>query len=267
MISSSNSIDYSGERMIPGYADAQTYWEHIYRYRFVLPRIKNKRVLDIACGVGYGSAAMLHAGASSVIGIDISPTACQHAKSIYGVDARIGDALEISLPPHSIDTIVSFETIEHLKDPEQFIQECKRVLKPNGILIISTPNINNYRNECKKNIFHINELSKDEFFSLIKNYFAHVKKYSQQPRKISWVSIRPLSSSNSPWLRLRGMYRLRKNLIRFTCPQVQEKQYGGDAVNQILQRDPFISCLVNPFLVGKELRDESPVYLIAVANN
>src|SRR5207249_9324746 len=102
--------------------------------------VPEKRVLDIACGEGYGSAALARAGAASVVGVDISAEACEHARRKYGVDARVGRADRIPLPAGSIDVIVSFETIEHVERPESFLNECVRVLAPGGALILSTPN-------------------------------------------------------------------------------------------------------------------------------
>jgi len=262
------NIEFTGERMIPGQVDHSTFWEHVYRYRFVLPYIKKKRVLDIACGEGYGSAAMLKAGARSVVGIDISHDACLSAKTKYGLDARVGNALEIPLPQHSVDVLISFETIEHLSDPEKFLKECRRVLVPKGKLIISTPNKLVYRKGLEPNDFHLSELSPDEFFTLIQKYFSHVEKYSQLPSVVPWMSIRPLSSNKSPWLKMRGMYRLRKSIIKNTCPQtIKGGYFNQDAVNQILKKDKLLSFLVNPYRVSKELWNESPVYIIALANN
>ena len=98
------------------------------RYRFAKDFVRGKRVLDIACGEGYGAAALAKAGASSVVGVDVSADVCDHALRKYGLDARPGDAQAIPLPDRSIDLVVSFETIEHVDDPNVFVRECARVL-------------------------------------------------------------------------------------------------------------------------------------------
>src|SRR6266536_6693906 len=134
------ALDDTGERMLPEKAAATTFWEHIYRYRFATRFVRGKRVLDIACGEGYGTAALSRAGAASVIGVDISEETCEHARRKYGVDARQGSADQIPLPAQSIDVVVSFETIEHVERPEAFLDECLRVLAPGGMLVLSTPN-------------------------------------------------------------------------------------------------------------------------------
>src|SRR6266576_1247061 len=80
------SLAYTGERMIPEKAESATFWEHIYRYRFATRYVRNKRVLDIACGEGYGSFGLLRAGSASVVGVDISEEACANARQKYGID-------------------------------------------------------------------------------------------------------------------------------------------------------------------------------------
>src|SRR5215831_8579299 len=122
------TLEFTGERMVPEQTPPAVFWEHIYRYRFASEFVKGKRVLDIACGEGYGAAALLKAGAASVVGVDICPETCEHARRKYGIDARVGHVHSIPLPSHVIDVIVSFETLEHVDLPGRFLDECCRVL-------------------------------------------------------------------------------------------------------------------------------------------
>ena len=96
----------AGERMVPEVADQSTFWEHVYRYAFASRFVAGKRVLDIACGEGYGAAALQKAGAASVVGVDASDLACSHARSKYGLDARAGSAEQIPLPDNSVDVVI-----------------------------------------------------------------------------------------------------------------------------------------------------------------
>src|SRR5690349_799341 len=130
-------LEPTAERMVPENSDLFTFWEHVYRYAFASRFVSGKRVLDIACGEGYGAAALQKAGAAQVIGVDISEAVCLHARNKYGIDARPGTAEQIPLLDRSIDVIVSFETIEHVPDPHRFLDECVRILVPGGRLIIS----------------------------------------------------------------------------------------------------------------------------------
>src|SRR5690242_18456144 len=107
----------AGERMVPEVADQSTFWEHVYRYAFACHFVAGKRVLDVACGEGYGAAALQRVGAASVVGVDVSELACSHVRSKYGLDARAGGAEQIPLADNSVDVVVSFETIEHVRNP------------------------------------------------------------------------------------------------------------------------------------------------------
>ena len=122
----------TNERMVPESSDRSTFWEHVYRYNFASSFVKGKRVLDIACGEGYGAAALQRAGATHVIGVDVSEDVCVHAHRKYGLDARLGSAEQIPLTDKSVEVIVSFETIEHVADPYRFLDECARVWAPGG---------------------------------------------------------------------------------------------------------------------------------------
>src|ERR1700757_801313 len=155
--------DNNGERMIPETYGGATFWEHVYRYAFASRFAKGKRILDIACGEGYGAAALQEAGATHVIGVDISESVCQHAHKKYGLDARPGTGEQIPLQDKSVDVIVSFETIEHVRDAIRFMDECFRVLAPGGTLIISTPNKGVYSWGGAPNPHHCSEMTEDEF--------------------------------------------------------------------------------------------------------
>jgi 2-polyprenyl-3-methyl-5-hydroxy-6-metoxy-1,4-benzoquinol methylase len=84
--------DNAGERMVPEVSGGMTFWEHVHRYAFACRFVAGKRVLDIASGEGYGAAALQKAGAAHVIGVDVSESACFHARTKYGIDARPGSA-------------------------------------------------------------------------------------------------------------------------------------------------------------------------------
>src|SRR5258707_11589234 len=103
-----HELDATRERMVPESSDTPTFWEHVYRYAFASRFVEGRRVLDIACGEGYGAAALEKAGAAHVIGVDISESVCLHARKKYGLDARPGTGEQIPLPDNSVDAVVSF---------------------------------------------------------------------------------------------------------------------------------------------------------------
>jgi SAM-dependent methyltransferase len=176
---SENELAYTGERMVPGAADAVTFWEHVQRYRFAAARVKGMDVVDIACGEGYGSAALIKAGAASLVGIDISAEAVEHARRRHGIDARVGSATTIPLPDASCDVVVSFETVEHVHEPAAFINQCSRILRPGGSLIISTPNPDVYKNVIEHNPFHVTEMPVEQFRQVVEARFNIERLYGQ----------------------------------------------------------------------------------------
>jgi SAM-dependent methyltransferase len=168
-------MKFTGERFIPG-LPGQIQPEHLNRYYFVINQIDltGLVVLDLASGEGYGSD-LLAKYSKHVYGVDISLEAIAHSKSRYNkenLDFLIGDAIKIPLPGHSIDIVVSFETIEHHDKHNEMFSEIKRVLKPNGVLVMSSPDkyfysdLPDYNNE-----FHIKELYYEDFKKLINGYF------------------------------------------------------------------------------------------------
>jgi len=162
-------LDPTDERMVPESAGMGTFWEHVYRYAFACRFVGGKRVLDIACGEGYGSAALQKTGAANVIGVDVSESTCVHVRNKYGLDAKPGTAEQIPLPDNSIDVVVSFETIEHVPDPGRFLDECVRVLAPGGMLVISTPNKEVYSGRLgTRNRYHCSEMTEEEFASALR---------------------------------------------------------------------------------------------------
>jgi SAM-dependent methyltransferase len=177
-------MNFTGERFIPELS-GQIELEHLNRYYFVIKQIDltNKVVLDLASGEGYGSD-LLAKYSKQVIGVDISNEAIEHAKLRYikdNLNFTVGDVTQIPIASHSIDIAVCFETIEHHDRHVEMINEIVRVLKPDGILVISSPDkyyysdLPNYKNE-----FHVKELYYEEFKNLISENFRFVKFFCQR---------------------------------------------------------------------------------------
>lgn len=171
-------IEYTGERVIPDLmkVDNSLLLEHIARYQFS-SYFLNGRVLDIACGSGYGSHMLAKIGKrrmEQLVSIDCDPNTVAYARKRYNhplVEYRCEDAVDPLLPHRlgTFDVIVSFETIEHIEEEEQFLSNVYQMLKPGGTLVLSTP-FGKGRGKPCGSPFHIHQLTVDEFKQLFTNY-------------------------------------------------------------------------------------------------
>lgn len=167
---------FTGERAMPlaGGMPKGVMQEHWERYRFALDHVEGKRVLDVACGAGYGSA-LLAEKALSVIGVDVSSEAVLYSKAHYkreNLEFRCGDACKLDLPEGSFDVVTSFETIEHLTDDAAFLQGLVRALADDGMFIISTPLGGSPKQNPNK--FHVGFYQRGGFGALLGQYFQNV---------------------------------------------------------------------------------------------
>jgi GT2 family glycosyltransferase/SAM-dependent methyltransferase len=166
-------LEFTGER-VTSLTQGEILHEHLHRYFFALQFCAGKRVLDIASGEGYGSA-LLASVANSVVGVDVAAEAIQHAAENYAADNLsflCGDTRRIPLSAGSVEVVVSFETIEHLGEQEEFIREIKRVLRPGGLLILSTPD-REFFASSPPNPFHVKELSRADFQAFLGEHFKN----------------------------------------------------------------------------------------------
>ena len=177
-----SQLSWTGER-ISSALTGEIQLEHIHRYLLAREYAEDKEVLDIACGEGFGSA-ILAKSARSVVGVDIAMEAVQHAAIRYQLDNvrfRQGSCAAIPLDNDSVDLVVSFETIEHHDEHLAMMAEIKRVLRPPGVLIISSPDKKEYSVTPKYvNPFHVRELSREEFEDLIQAHFKYLALLSQR---------------------------------------------------------------------------------------
>jgi len=178
----SENLDFTGERFTPECVREIRY-EHFHRYALAADWLDGLKVLDAACGEGYGSQ-LLAAKARKVTGIDISAAAVAHATSRYNLsnlEFLVADCCATPFEDNSFDCIVSFETLEHLENQEQLLAEFRRLLRPGGFLIISSPDKAIYSDRMGyENPYHVRELYKDEFENLLANEFPAVQMLGQK---------------------------------------------------------------------------------------
>ncbi len=169
----SKAMEFTGERFTPECV-REIWYEHFHRYVLAGELVTGKSVLDAACGEGYGSAHLARS-ANSVVGVDISKEAVDHATERYSadnLDFQLADVCKLPFEHNQFDCIVSFETLEHLEDQSGLLKEFRRVLAPDGFLLISSPDKAEYSDRRHyENEFHVRELYRDELEALIQEQF------------------------------------------------------------------------------------------------
>jgi SAM-dependent methyltransferase len=246
------ALEFTGERIVPGKTDAALFREHEERYVFAGQYVGGKDVLDVACGTGLGTQYLLEAGAAVCWGIDIDADVITFASASYkGCNFVRGDATDINLPDSSMDVIVSFETIEHVGDQEKFLTECRRVLRPNGRIICSTPNRTMYGLRGT-NPFHIHELTPEEFAKLMGGYFGELSLFSQDERNYVIYFLRLFAARVLERLKIKNFV---KNVLFGESIAGAGKQRFSDASGKSLQ-------LFKPYRKSLFVQ---PIYLVAVA--
>ncbi|NBB93012.1 MAG: methyltransferase domain-containing protein [Gammaproteobacteria bacterium] len=175
-------LEFTGERFTPECVREMAY-EHWHRYAWAAELVGGRDVLDAACGEGYGSN-LLAVRASSVTGLDLSEVAVAHARERYSrenLSFDRGDVTDLPYEADRFDVVVSFETLEHLEAHETLLAEFRRVLRPGGFLVLSSPDRKTYSDETGyDNPYHVRELYRDEFESLVSATFPAVRLYGQK---------------------------------------------------------------------------------------
>ena len=166
-------MKFTGERLING-MEGQIKLEHLHRYALALPFVKEKVVLDIACGDGYGTS-LLAKSALKIEGVDIDYETIKYASKKYKdqkLKFTVGDILNIPFEKNYFDIVVCFETFEHVDEHDKLLNEIKRVLKDDGILIMSTPEKSVYSDSRNySNKFHKKEMYLNEYEDLLRSQF------------------------------------------------------------------------------------------------
>jgi len=170
----SDDLEFTGERFTPECV-REIWYEHLHRYALAARFVAGKRVLDAACGEGYG-AAVLAAAAESVTGVDLSQDAVDHARARYGaidgLSFQQGDCTRLPFEDGAFDVIVSFETLEHLQAQDEMLAGFRRLLAPGGYLLLSSPDKAVYTDQMgNENPWHVRELYRDELEALVSRHF------------------------------------------------------------------------------------------------
>jgi len=184
-------LAFTGERFIPG-VKGEIWIEHWHRYHFAARWAEGRRVLDVACGEGYGTALLARV-ATHATGADISAAAVGHAQRVYAslpnAEFVCAPCTRLPFADASFDVAVSFETVEHIAEQEAFVAELARVVKPEGVLLLSCPNKLEYSDKRGfTNEYHVKELYREELARLLAARFPHAAWYVQRPTFYSVIA-------------------------------------------------------------------------------
>jgi SAM-dependent methyltransferase len=158
--------------------------EHLGRYHWAAAAAAGRSVLDVGCGTGYGTAVMAAAGAARCTGVDVAEEAVAQARERFGADGVEfvrGDATALPFGDAEFDLVTCFEVIEHVGEQRAVIAELARVLRPGGVMLISSPNRDRYP---PGNPFHVRELTPAELKALLTESFTHVRLLRQH----NWIA-------------------------------------------------------------------------------
>jgi len=178
-------VEGTGKRYLPSTENAAIGYEHLHRYAYAVQFVRNKQVLDLACGEGYGSH-LLSRMAELVVGIDIDRNAIKHASNKYirrNLQFKVGSSTDVPIEGSKVfDVIVCFEAMENVEDHSKLLEEVKRLLAPKGLFIVSTSNRWVFSDEepQSKNPFHVHGLYFDEFKAMLEKHFRQVKFLGQR---------------------------------------------------------------------------------------
>ncbi|MDH3327718.1 MAG: class I SAM-dependent methyltransferase [Desulfobulbaceae bacterium] len=231
--------------------------QHMERYRFAVSKLSpGMRVLDIACGAGYGTELLRKHGCE-VVGADNDSNVLKTARRIWSENCFIeADALKLPFDSASNDAVVSFETIEHVKPGQQFLSEMYRVLRPGGLFICSTPNIRYTAHPP----FHINEYKPGEFYALVQQKFNSAELYGQYFKfsdrlgdfyrwHVENKIVSPLICGSISILEKIGIKETVKNIL-LQCKVIDHPVRMGQQNNTTLEQDNFLDGkIIEPYRV------------------
>lgn len=221
MDSPSTELTFTGERFIPG-TRGEIWIEHWHRYHFAARLAAGRRVLDVACGEGYGSALLARV-AASVVGVDVSPQAIAHAEAAYrgiaNLEFRSASCTALPLDAASIEVAICFETLEHIAEQRELVAELARVLRPDGLLVISCPNKREYTDRRGYvNEFHVNEPYREELEALLVERFPARAWYGQRPTFFSVIAPEAAPSAGE-------LFEVDESDPAFAAPRLAEPMY------------------------------------------
>jgi SAM-dependent methyltransferase len=169
------------ERIVPDDTEPGVVALHLKRYAFALPWCEGREVLDLGCGVGYGTAFLAEA-AQRVVGVDVDEATVDYARKRYAranAEFVVADATAVPFDDASFDAVCSFETIEHVADPQALVREAARILRPSGAFLVSTPRAER-TTQAPQNPHHRIEYARADFERVLRASFDEVEVHGER---------------------------------------------------------------------------------------
>jgi len=193
--------------------------QHLARYHWAAEFVRDGYVADAACGSGFGARILADRAGNRVDGYDLAPEAIAEANEFFqspAVNFHVANALALPIASHTYDAYTSFETIEHVEHPREYLREVRRVLKPDGVFLCSTPNrdVTNPGltiTDRPFNPFHFREYTPSEFVAELRAFFPQVELWGQSPYP------RPYVTALGRLARVRPMLAVRAHQARKVC--------------------------------------------------
>lgn len=221
-------LELTGERTLPDLPE-ENYWfrRHLVVYDWIAERVAGRRVVDMACGEGYGTEVLARS-AAHVTGVDANPEAFEHAKAKYAGERVeiVRDLIESYRPPEKVDVVSFLQTIEHVQDPVAVLRHFASLLTPGGEVFVSTPNLLTLAAEGAEksdNPWHVKEYKPHEFRELCQEVFTEVEIYGVfHARKLR---LHELALRHARWDQIHKGLRISKFFYDRFTPAISERDF------------------------------------------
>jgi 2-polyprenyl-3-methyl-5-hydroxy-6-metoxy-1,4-benzoquinol methylase len=219
-------LQLTGERTLPDVPE-ENYWyrRHLVVYEWIAQRVAGRRVVDLACGEGYGSA-VLGRTAASVIGVDANPDAFEHARLKYSGANVTFERDMIETWTGDVDCVVFLQTIEHVQDPDAVLARLADLVGPDGVVYVTTPNVLTLapKGEARSgNPWHVREYRPEEFATLCARHFSHTEQLGLfHARKLR---LHQLAIEHAGWDAVHPRLRLTKPFYDRFVPAISERDF------------------------------------------
>jgi len=221
-------LELTGERTLPDVPE-ENYWyqRHLVVYEWIARRIAGRRVVDMACGEGYGSDVLARAGAASVVGVDANPEAHEHAKLRYVRPNLRFERNLVETFDAPCDAVVFLQTIEHVRNPDEVLERFKALVGPGGVVYVTTPNVLTLAPEGAEksgNPWHVKEYRPEEFRNLCEAHFSSVELLGLfHARKLR---VHELAIKHAGWDMVHAKLRLTKPFYDRFTPAISARDFA-----------------------------------------